>query len=79
MAAKFLWKLKEMREARDLTRMDIVRQANIAYGTVYALETERMTGRLDATVLLNLIRVLNCEMSDLVTLIDDEELRETVE
>jgi len=71
MAPKFFWRLRELREDRGLTRMDIVRQANISYQTICKLESGRTTLQLDAPVLAKLMRVLDCGMADLVTLIID--------
>jgi DNA-binding Xre family transcriptional regulator len=81
MTAKFRWRLKELREARNLSRMDIVRDAKISYATVQTLEREAETGRVDAPLIARLMRVLDCSFDELITFVedDDEELRETVE
>lgn len=72
MAAKFRWRLKELREARNLKRMQLVRVAEISYPTIHRLETEAETGRVDAPLIARLMRVLDCRFDELIEFIEDD-------
>lgn len=69
--AKFRTRLKEIREAKHLTRMDVVRGANLSYPTVSKLEKEELSS-IEAATVEALTRFLSCKYEDLVYLVESE-------
>lgn len=65
MAAVFRTRLAELRRTRGLTRMDLVRQAEVSYPTVVRYETEEL-GNIEAAKIHAFMRVLDCSFDDLV-------------
>jgi DNA-binding transcriptional regulator YiaG len=66
-ASKFMFRsnLKAMRQKLGISRMDIVREARIAYTTVFSWE-EKLFQILDPETTYKLTQLLGCSMSELV-------------
>ena len=71
MTAKFRWNLREIRELKKKSRREIIRATPISYSTLVNLENKPYSSRIDALTLKYLTEFLNCEMHDLVQLVDD--------
>lgn len=72
MAAKFRWHLKELREQKNLDRVDLLYRTRLSYNTLYLLERKPVTSRIDAHVVLSLMEALGVTMSELVTPFNDD-------
>lgn len=68
---RYRTRLKDIREAKGLTRMDVVRGANLAYPTVMNWETSALTS-LDAEKVAALLDFLGVTHEELVYLADEE-------
>jgi len=64
-------RLKEIREAKGYSRMDLVRQADISYPTVSKWEKETLE-ELDTTVLKKLCNFLDISIDELIVGIHEE-------
>jgi transcriptional regulator with XRE-family HTH domain len=56
-------RLKELREKKNLTRMDIVRKAEVSYPTVVRWENDELD-ELDTGILKRLCNVLGCTIDE---------------
>lgn len=65
MAAVFTTRLADLMRHRGLTRMDLVRQAEVSYPTVVRYETEELAN-IEAAKIDAFMRVLNCSFDDLI-------------
>lgn len=68
--AKFRTRLAELRERHGVSRMDLVRRADITYPTVMSWENDELTS-VDADKLAALMRVFQCNMQDLLYIVDE--------
>jgi len=64
-------RLKALREERNLTRMDIVRRADISYLTVSKWEKEPLK-EIDSVVLMKLCNFLGITIDDLIVEITED-------
>ena len=70
--AKFRTRLSELMEKRGMTRMDVVRQADISYPTVSAWETEKLDS-VAADKVEALMRLFGLtKIDDLIYTVDHE-------
>jgi|GEM_PF-6547152 len=70
--AKFRTRLKELMEQHGLSRMDMVRRADMTYPTVVSWESD-MLKSVDANKVHILTQLFDCKIDDLIYTIDDEE------
>jgi DNA-binding Xre family transcriptional regulator len=68
--AKFKTRLSELMAKHGVERMDLVRQANMSYPTVMSWENDELSS-IDANKVKALLEIFNCEMQDLIYLVDD--------
>jgi hypothetical protein len=68
---KYRTRLGEIMKARHLTRMDIVRGANLSYPTVARLETTSFD-RLEAETVESLMKFLGLGHDDLIYTVQEE-------
>lgn len=64
-------RLKELRKRKKLSRMDIVRNANLSYQTVQKWETTPLK-ELDTLVLHRLLTYLDCTYEELIYEVGEE-------
>lgn len=69
--AKFRTRLAELREKHGISRMDLVRQANMTYPTVMAWENEELA-TIDANKVSNLMHLFQCSLPDIIYVVEDE-------
>lgn len=69
--AKFRTRLAALRQAKELSRMDIVRMANLSYPTVTKWETKPLDS-VEANTVDVLCRILECTQEELLYLEPDE-------
>ena len=70
MTIKFKTRLVELREKHGLSRMDLVRQADMSYPTVVSWENDELL-RVNAGTVWHLLKVFDCSMDDLFYFVDD--------
>lgn len=68
---KYRTRLAEIMKQRDLTRMDIVRGANLSYPTVTRLENSSFD-RLEAETVESLMKFLGLSHDDLIYTVQEE-------
>lgn len=68
--AKFRTRLKELREQRELSRMDLVRDAKMSYPTVVSWENNSMN-HVSADIVHRLTNLLGCTVDELVYVVED--------
>jgi len=64
-------RLKELRERKGFSRMDIVRQAEISYPTVARWENDELD-ELDTDVLMKLCNLLDCTFDEFIVEITED-------
>lgn len=70
MVKKFRTRLSELREKKGVSRMDLVRKADMTYPTVMSWENDELTS-VKANTVWHLTKILDCKMDDLFYFVDE--------
>jgi transcriptional regulator with XRE-family HTH domain len=72
MVKKFRTRLTELRKKHNVSRMDLVRKADMTYPTVMNWENDTLSS-VNANTVWHLMSIFNCSMDELFYLVDDSE------
>jgi transcriptional regulator with XRE-family HTH domain len=72
MVKKFRTRLTELRKKHNVSRMDLVRKADMTYPTVVSWENDDLIS-IKAHTVWHLLNMFNCSMDELFYLVDDSE------
>jgi transcriptional regulator with XRE-family HTH domain len=70
MPPRFRTRLREKRDSHNISRRQLMKDTDISYQGLINLETKALA-RIEAETVVQLMKVFNCEMSDLVYIVDE--------
>jgi len=70
--AKYRTRLAELMQKHGMSRMDIVRAANMSYPTVVNWEKKSLKS-IDADKVTTLMKIFNCTQDELVYVVEEDE------
>ena len=71
MAKKFRTRLAELRKKHNVSRMDLVRKADMTYPTVMSWENDTLSSA-NANTVWYLLNIFNCTMDELFYIVDED-------